>query len=70
MSRRVYTRYDPRLKNLVATSEDISKFYRYGIPISTLRQWRPAAHQNIREISRPMMAVLCTWLSNLPAGSY
>ena len=28
-----------------------------------------AAHQNIREISRPMMAVLCNWLSNLPAGS-
>ena len=39
MSRRVYTRYDPRLKNLVATSEDISKFYKYGIPASTLRQW-------------------------------
>ena len=39
MSRRVYTRYDPRLKNLVATSKDISKFYKYGIPTSTLRQW-------------------------------
>ena len=36
MSRRSYRRYDPRLKNLVAESGDISRFLRYGIPKSTL----------------------------------
>ena len=37
---RQYRRYDPRFKNLVATSEDISRFQRLGIPASTLRQWQ------------------------------
>ena len=32
MSRKVYRRYDPRLKNLVAKSNDISHFYKLGIP--------------------------------------
>ena len=40
MSRRVYRRYDPRLKNLVANSDDIAHFYKLGIPKSTLKQWK------------------------------
>ena len=39
MPRRVYRRYNPRLKNLVANSKDISHFYKLGIPKSTLKQW-------------------------------
>ena len=46
MSRQNYRRYDPRLKNLVAKSEDISQFQRYGIPKSTLRQWKKNGHQD------------------------
>ena len=37
--RQTYRRYDPRLKNLVAESDDISRFFQLGIPKSTLRQW-------------------------------
>ena len=33
-----YRRYDPRLKNLVATPEDIGRFRLLGIPVSTLMQ--------------------------------
>ena len=40
MSRKVYRRYDPRLKNLVAKSNDISHFYKLGIPKSTIKQWK------------------------------
>ncbi len=40
MLRKEYRRYDPRLKNLVAKSEDISRFVALGIPRSTLRQWQ------------------------------
>jgi hypothetical protein len=40
MPRKVYRRYDPRLKNLVANSNDISHFYKLGIPKSTLKQWK------------------------------
>ena len=36
---RSYRRYDPRLRNLVAKSGDISKFRTLDIPASTLRQW-------------------------------
>ena len=46
MSRQNYRRYDPRLKNLVAKSEDISQFQRFGIPKSTLRQWKKNGHQD------------------------
>ncbi len=35
-----YRRYDPRLKNLVAKSNDLSQFLALGIPVSTLRQWQ------------------------------
>ncbi len=35
-----YRRYDPRLKNLVAKSKDLSQFLALGIPVSTLRQWQ------------------------------
>ena len=34
-----YRRYDPRLKNLVAASDDIRKFLKFGISLSTLREW-------------------------------
>ena len=40
MERSEYRRYDPRLKNLVATSEDIRKFLKHGISLSTLREWK------------------------------
>ena len=40
MPRKVYRRYDPRLKNLVANSKDISHFYKLGIPKSTLKKWK------------------------------
>ena len=40
MSRKVYRCYDPRLKNLVAKLNDISHFYKLGIPKSTLKQWK------------------------------
>lgn len=39
MERSEYRRYDPRLKNLVATSDDIRKFLKFGISLSTLREW-------------------------------
>ncbi len=40
MERSEYRRYDPRLKNLVATSDDIRKFLKFGISLSTLREWK------------------------------
>ncbi len=40
MERSEYRRYDPRLKNLVAASDDIRKFLKYGISLSTLREWK------------------------------
>ena len=40
MERSDYRRYDPRLKNLVATSDDIRKFLKFGISLSTLREWK------------------------------
>ena len=42
---RTYRRYDPRLKNLVAASDDFSRFRSLGIPISTLRQWQGNGRQ-------------------------
>lgn len=45
MQRR-YRRYDPRLKNLVATSKDIGRFERLGIPSSTLRDWQRKGPQD------------------------
>lgn len=38
--RKTYRRYDPRLRNLVAVSDDLSKFANLGIPKSTLKQWK------------------------------
>ncbi len=38
MERSEYRRYDPRLKNLVAASDDIRKFLKFGISLSTLRE--------------------------------
>ncbi len=52
MLRQTYRRYDPRLKNLVAKSEDISQFLRYGIPKSTLRQWQKNGDQGFFTIQR------------------
>ena len=40
MERSEYRRYDHRLKNLVATSDDIRKFLKFGISLSTLREWK------------------------------
>jgi hypothetical protein len=40
MERSEYLCYDSRLKNLVAASEDIRKFLKYGISLSTLRDWK------------------------------
>ena len=40
MDRSEYRRYDHRLKNLVATSVDIRKFLKYGISLSTLKEWK------------------------------
>ena len=40
MERPEYRRYDPRLKNLVAASDDIRKFLKFGISLSTLREWK------------------------------
>ena len=40
MDRSEYRRYDHRLKNLVATSDDIRKFLKYGISLSTLKEWK------------------------------
>jgi hypothetical protein len=42
---RIYRRYDPRLKNLVAASHDFGRFRSLGIPISTLRQWQRNGRQ-------------------------
>jgi transposase InsO family protein len=39
MKRKKYRRYDPRLRNLVAESDDMGQFRGLGIPKSTLRQW-------------------------------
>jgi len=55
MSRQPYRRYDYRLKNLVAESDDISQFLRYGIPSSTLRQSKkndPQEFVTIRELDQ------------------
>ena len=35
-----YRGYDHRPKNLVATSDDIRKFLKYGISLSTLKEWK------------------------------
>ena len=40
MERSECRRYDPRLKNLVAASDDIRKFLKFGISLSTLREWK------------------------------
>ena len=40
MERSDYRRYDHRLKNLVAASDDIKKFEAYGISMGTLRDWK------------------------------
>ena len=40
MERSEYWRYDPRLKNLVAASNDIRMFLKFGISLSTLREWK------------------------------
>ena len=40
MERSEYRRYDPRLKNLVAASNDIRMFLKFGISLSTLREWK------------------------------
>jgi hypothetical protein len=40
MVRSEYKRYDPRLKNLVANSDDIRNFLKFGISLSTLREWK------------------------------
>jgi hypothetical protein len=40
MERSEYRRYEPRLKNLVAASDDIRKFLIYGISLSTPRDWK------------------------------
>ena len=40
MERSDYRRYDHRLKNLVAASDDIKKFEAYGISLGTLREWK------------------------------
>lgn len=40
MNRSEYRRYDHRLKNLVATSDDIRNFLKYGISLSTLNEWK------------------------------
>jgi hypothetical protein len=40
MERSEYRRYDPRLKNLAAASDDIRKFLKFGISLSTLREWK------------------------------
>jgi hypothetical protein len=40
MERSEYRRYDPRLKNLVAASDDIREFLKFGVSLSTLREWK------------------------------
>ena len=40
MERSEYRRYDPRIKNLVAASDDIRKFLKFGISLSTLGEWK------------------------------
>ncbi len=40
MERSGYRRYDYRLKNLGAASNDLKKFEAYGISIGTLREWK------------------------------
>ena len=40
MDRSEYRRYDHRLKNIVATSDDIRKFLKYGFSLSTLKEWK------------------------------
>ena len=40
MDRSEYLRYDPRLKNLVAASDDMLNFLNFGISLSTLREWK------------------------------
>jgi len=49
MERSEYLRYDPRLKNLVAASDDIRDFFKFGISLSTLREWKK---NGIREFFR------------------
>ncbi len=68
MSRKIYKRYDFRLKNLVATSDDIFQFYKLGVPKSTLRQWKqcgpvdfitiPELNNNQSELVRENLHVL------------
>ncbi len=40
MKRSEYRGYDHRPKNLVAMSDDIQKFLKYGISLSTLKAWK------------------------------
>jgi dihydroneopterin aldolase len=40
MERSEYLHYDHLLKNIVATSDDIRKVLKYGISLSTLKEWK------------------------------
>ena len=40
MERSDYRRYDHRLKNFLATSDDIKKFEAYGISMGPLLEWK------------------------------
>ena len=42
---KTYRKYDPRLRNLVATSANLSRFILMGIPKSTLREWQKKGQQ-------------------------
>ena len=42
---KTYRKYDPRLRNLVATSSNLSRFILMGIPKSTLREWQKKGQQ-------------------------
>ena len=43
--KKTYRKYDPRLRNLVATSANLSRFILMGIPKSTLREWQKKGQQ-------------------------
>ena len=55
-----YRRYDPRLRNLVATSANLSRFILMGIPKSTLREWQKKGQQEF--ISLPEFDLTATEL--------
>ena len=42
---KTYRKYDPRLRNLVAPSANLSRFILMGIPKSTLREWQKKGQQ-------------------------